>query len=191
MTASLTVTAERAEQLVPLWSELKRSFPGVAIRVDLDADYGLTLDVHLPDDTAPVVRVVALEHPDDVAPVVVGAPQSPGGEVVEEVEPFPPLADHTPTSPPGTSDLFAGTDREPPPHHDDLAARIVALLHRRGPATAPDIADHFGIEAPDVLTELRALKDAGKVEVAGPRGWKVRRRDFDHDAARARAAEAI
>lgn len=185
MTASLTVTADRPEQLVPLWSELKRSFPGVAIRVDLDADYGLTLDVHLPDDTAPVVRVVALEHPDDVDPVAVTGAQSPGGEVVERVEPFPPLADLTPITPPGT------TDRDTPPHHGDLGARIVAVLHQVGAAPASGIADRLDVDSADVLAELRVLKAAGRVEGAGVKGWKIRRRNFDHEAARARAAEAI
>lgn len=92
-------------------------------------------------------------------------------------------------------DIEPSTPKPPPPAATgrtdaELDSSILDVLHE-SPATAHDIAYVLDEDDDTILVRLRILRDGQRVESAGVKGWKIRRRDFDQDAARRRAAEAL
>lgn len=71
-----------------------------------------------------------------------------------------------------------------------LDAAIIDIL-RDGPCTYSEITDVLDADLDTVKDRMRHLADIRKVETAGVKGWKLRRRNFDAEAARFAAAEAL
>jgi hypothetical protein len=73
----------------------------------------------------------------------------------------------------------------------DLEQLLYDELSANGPCTAAELADVCDADADVVKETLRSMRDGNLVELAGVRGWKVRRRQFNPEAARLRAADSI
>lgn len=130
----------------------------------------------LPDGTVP-----SLGRDDEGWYVAVDLTEAPDAGAV--ALPDPPPADEV-------AGVGGSGPQAAPAPAAGLARSILDAL-AQGPATAPILAERSGADLEAVVSTLRGLRDAGRVESAGVKGWKVRRRDIDHDAARARAAAAI
>ena len=72
----------------------------------------------------------------------------------------------------------------------NLADRILTEL-AHGPAPSAELAERTGATYEHVRDVCRALADDEQIRPAGNRGWQLGRTPVDHQAARARAAEAI
>lgn len=133
-------------------------------------------------------------------PTLLPAPDAP-----VRAEAVPVDASVVITAPTGAAESCApetgtqGGSEDPP----DVAGTVLAWLtaHEAGPAM--EISEAVGLDLEDVRRALRGLADAGEVEPAGRLGWRrleptrwvagahLRGVQFDPDAARARASEAL
>lgn len=75
-----------------------------------------------------------------------------------------------------------------PPRNLDV--EVLDLIARDGPMPAVHVAEKTGCTYEQARDVCRALADDGRIRSAGNRGWQVTT-TVNHDAARARAAEAI
>ena len=166
--------------------------------VEVNAD-GLLVTVNLPG--AKPTREVVI-NPPKLAPGVVIRFDDPARRDSErrpyDIEPNVPSDEPEPGPLVGEDDDPDDDthDTEPAPvaatwqTADDLDRAIIDVL-KVGASTAHDIAYVLDDDEDLIRARLRSLKDRNRVESAGVKGWKLRRRDFDHMAARARAAEAL
>lgn len=76
----------------------------------------------------------------------------------------------------------------PAPSTSQLEQQILEVLREAEKATAAEIADDLELDVDLVKDTLRRMRDGDMVELAGVRGWKIRHRQFSHEAARAAAA---
>jgi biotin operon repressor len=155
---------------------------GFYLQVDLTGTTTVAPDP-LPTVEEPAGAIWHPGHPEYVSP----DPDLPDPQPADEVD---GADDSGPPAPASSTDHDGHTVDLGSDYVAGLAAQICQQL-RSGPLSAGVIADSLGVGRDEVMATLRELKRAERVESAGVKGWKLRHRRFDHDAARARAAAAL